>query len=113
MGWGFSELKLRACDFPIVVAAVVLASDGGGVCRYARVALGGVAMTPVRSSAAEEALIGRPLDDAQLEEATRIAHADLSPPADLHAPADYRRRAAAVHLRLALDHAAQSLKEVR
>jgi aerobic carbon-monoxide dehydrogenase medium subunit len=112
MGWGFSELKLRACDFPIVVAAVVLASDAGGVCRHARVALGGVAMTPIRSPAAEEALIGRPVDVARLEEATRLAHADLSPPTDLHAPADYRRRAAAVHLRLALGHAAQSLKEV-
>ncbi len=111
--WGFSELKLRACDFPIVVAAAVLTSDRGGVCRHARVALGGVAVMPVRSPAAEAALIGRALDTARLDEATRLACAELAPPTDLHAPADYRRRAAAVHLRLALEGAAQGHKEVR
>jgi CO/xanthine dehydrogenase FAD-binding subunit len=110
--WGFSELKLRACDFPIIVAAAVLTSGDDGVCRMARVALGGVASTPMRSSAAEEALTGRRLDANTIAAATRVGIAELRPPDDLHAPADYRLRAATVHLRRALDHAVERLREV-
>ncbi len=109
--WGFSELKLRACDFPIVVAAAVLASDDDGNCRTARIALGGVASIPVRSRAAEEALTGRPLDAKTIAAATAAGIAELRPPDDLHAPAEYRLRAATFQLRRTLDQAVQRLRE--
>ena len=109
--WGFAELKLRACDFPIVIAAVVVERDAHGICRESRIALGGVAATPVRSTAAEAALVGRPLDRESIDTACAAAVAVLDPPSDLHASADYRRRAAAVKLRAALEDAARHTGE--
>lgn len=107
--WGFSELKFRGCDFPIVIAAVVLNLDGN-VCTRARIALGGAAPTPIRVHAAEIDLVGRVVDEAAIRYVAALAEESASPMHDLHAPAAYRKRAAAVQvtraLRMAMDEEA-------
>jgi xanthine dehydrogenase YagS FAD-binding subunit len=68
-------LKLRdraSYEFALASAAVVLASEGGTI-RHARVALGGVGTRPWRSSEAEQALLGKPIDKA-----TFVAAADAA-----------------------------------
>jgi len=102
--WGFSELKFRGCDFPIVIAAVVLEMDGG-LCTSARIAVGGASSTPIRVLAAETDLAGRPVDDAAIAHVAALAEASADPMHDLHAPADYRKRAAAVQVTRALQMA--------
>lgn len=99
--WGFSELKFRGCDFPIVIAAVVL-EFRGETCTSARIAVGGAASTPVRVEAAEIDLVGSRIDEAAIQHAAALVVAFADPMDDLHAPADYRKRAAAAQVTRAL-----------
>jgi carbon-monoxide dehydrogenase medium subunit len=99
--WGFSELKFRGCDFPIVIAAVVLEMSGD-VCTSARIAVGGASSTPIRVPDAERDLIGRPVDESAIAHSAALVEAAADPMHDLHAPADYRKRAAAVQVTRAL-----------
>jgi aerobic carbon-monoxide dehydrogenase medium subunit len=87
--WGFSELKLRGCDFPIVVVVVLLNFDGR-LCSQARVAVGGLAPTPIRLHAVESALIGTQVDGATIRRAAASTPDHVSPPDDLHASSSYR-----------------------
>ncbi len=84
----------------IVTVAAALELDGD-VVTQARIALGGVAPTPVRARAAEQALIGRPLHEAA-EDAAQAAHEGTAPFDDAYASAWYRARVLPVHVRRAL-----------
>jgi carbon-monoxide dehydrogenase medium subunit len=106
-GWGFGYEKFarRAEDWAMVaVCALVRVEDG--VCADVRVGLTHMAATPLRASAVEEALRGRPLDTETIAAAAALAADDTSPPADLNASADYRRNLARVLCRRALAQAA-------
>jgi xanthine dehydrogenase YagS FAD-binding subunit len=70
-------LKIRdreSYEFALTSAAIALELDGPDV-RQARIALGGVATKPWRAAAAEEALVGQPLTEANAEHAARLAFA--------------------------------------
>jgi len=76
------------------VALVGLASRlsfSDGVVTAARMALCSVASRPIRVAAAENALIGRPADDASIAEAGWLAVDSVSPIDDQRATASYRR----------------------
>jgi xanthine dehydrogenase YagS FAD-binding subunit len=58
----FTKFRLRkAVDFAILSVATMLTMSGS-TCTAARIALGGVAPTPLRSTAAESAIVGKTLD---------------------------------------------------
>jgi xanthine dehydrogenase YagS FAD-binding subunit len=64
-------LKIRdrsSYEFALAAAAVALELDGDGV-KNARIGLGGLAYRPWRSMEAEQALIGKPLNEATAEAA--------------------------------------------
>lgn len=82
------------------VAAVVTVEDG--LVRHARIALGGVAPRPIRAHAAEQALLGRPLDREAAEAAGEAARDGIEPFDDAYASAWYRARVLPVHVRRAL-----------
>jgi len=84
----------------VTVAAVVVAEDG--VVRSARIALGGAGERPVRATHAEDALTGKPFDEATVEAAGRAALADAATFDDAIASAWYRARVLPVHFRRAL-----------
>jgi xanthine dehydrogenase YagS FAD-binding subunit len=67
-----------AFDWPLVSTAVALHVEGG-VVRSARIILGAVATVPLRAAAAEQALIGRRLDDATAEATANAAVAGAQP----------------------------------
>jgi carbon-monoxide dehydrogenase medium subunit len=93
-GWGFAEVSRRHGDFALVGAVAVLSRNPDGAVARARLAFFGAGGTPVRGAAGERALEGRAPTPALLAEAARAAADGLSPEADLHATADYRRRVA-------------------
>jgi xanthine dehydrogenase YagS FAD-binding subunit len=75
----YASVKEKAAfDWPLVSTAVALRVDGG-VVRQARIILGAVAPVPLRSTAAEQALIGGRLDEAMVEAVATAAVASAQP----------------------------------
>jgi carbon-monoxide dehydrogenase medium subunit len=107
-GFACEEVARRHGDFALVGAVVGVSITDQRVDRAA-IALFGVGTTPVRASAAEEALI-RDGVSADLALIGRTAADPLSPTGDLHASAAYRKQVAATVVRRAL---ANALEEAR
>lgn len=98
----YMKYRLRAVDTAIVGVAVVLNMEHG-VCREARVALGGVTPVPFRSKEAEAALAGKLPTPSVIEEAAQAVVAEAGPISDSRASADYRRKMVTVFTRRALN----------
>ncbi|HEY1371994.1 MAG TPA: xanthine dehydrogenase family protein subunit M [Candidatus Binatia bacterium] len=92
---------MRPGDLAIVGVAALLEMDGG-VCRRARLALGGVGPVAFRALEAEKLLGGARLDEDAIDAAADAAAAVCDPIDDAHAPAEYRRKMARVFVRRAL-----------
>ena len=88
-------------DKPIVSACATARIDKG-VARDVRIALGGVAETAVRASAAEKLLEGQALIDALVEKAVRTVAENLSPCGDFRGSVEYRKEMAVVLTRRAI-----------
>lgn len=88
----FLKLGLRRAQaISVIDIAVVVTLDADGVARDARIALGCLAPTVVRATAAEAYLEGNVLDDAACAEAGRLAVGDAAPIDDVRGSAAYRR----------------------
>lgn len=98
----FLKLGLRRyLVISVVMAAVEVTTDPDDRIAEARVAIGACSPVAQRLRSLEAALVGRSLDDVDV--AMIVDHfAALSPIDDVRATADYRRRAAAVLVRRAL-----------
>ena len=90
-GFVVDEVARRAGDFALAGVTTALQLDPDGAVQRAAIALFGMAGTPVRSPAAETALVGSHPDLAALREAAQLAVRDLDPPDDVHASSAYRR----------------------
>jgi len=83
-GWRsrYDEIQERAdFDWPLVSIAAAVRSEGSTV-REARIVLGAVAPIPWRSVRAEQALTGKPLDEASATAAARAAVVGAAPMSD-------------------------------
>lgn len=87
---GFHKIaKRRFDDISGVAVAFALDVVEGRVAR-ARIGLGGVAATPLRAGATEEALTGQPWTSATVEAAARVLASEGTPLDDQRASAAYR-----------------------
>jgi len=76
---GHYEVRYKAShDWPLAFTTVVLAMNGGTI-QSARVVLGAVAPVPWRSKPAEEALTGKPLNEATAAAAGEAAVSEAAP----------------------------------
>lgn len=89
-GWAFEEVARRFGDFALASIAVSVRRGGSGL-EDARIAVMGVADTPLRLREAEGELLGLGLDDQTPERFSEIVVSKVSPNDDLHASAEYRR----------------------
>jgi carbon-monoxide dehydrogenase medium subunit len=106
-GWsfGYQKFNRRQEDWAMVaVCALVRVQDG--TVADVRIGLTNMGGTPLRASAAEDALRGQPLEATAIGAAAEQAAEGTSPPADLNASADYKRHLARVLCRRALEQAA-------
>jgi carbon-monoxide dehydrogenase medium subunit len=94
IGVGFHEVSARRSDFAFASAAAQIALGEDGVCRRVALGIGGVTVRPLRLDAAARALEGTRAEETVVRESLRAALAEIEPLSDLHASADYRRRAA-------------------
>jgi CO/xanthine dehydrogenase FAD-binding subunit len=107
--WGFSELRLRSCDFAIALAAVTIALDASGRCIEARIALGGAAATPVRVRGAEAELTGRFVTPQVIQSAAAAVRESITDAADdVSASAEYRLAVLPLQVMRALTMAMES-----
>jgi xanthine dehydrogenase small subunit len=87
---GFHKVAKRRFDDISSVAVAFALDVHEGVVREARVGLGGVAATPLRARATEEALTGRRWDATTVEEAAAVLATEGTPLDDHRSSAAYR-----------------------
>jgi carbon-monoxide dehydrogenase medium subunit len=103
----YLKLERKVGDFATVGVAVFVVSDGGRVSQ-AGIGLTGVAPTNLKATAAEQALIGRELDEAAIEEAARLAADATDPHSDHRGSADYKRHVVSVFVARGLREATRT-----
>lgn len=113
-GFGAAYLRFiprNEMDIAVVGAGVSVQLDESRTkIVAARIALGAVAPTPLFVAAAGEALIGKAISDATIDEAARLAQAAATPITDMRGTAEYRKHLSAVLTRRALHKAIERAK---
>jgi aerobic carbon-monoxide dehydrogenase medium subunit len=100
-GWAYQKLKRKIGDFATAAAAVLLKMQGGRVAS-ASIALTNVGATPLKASAAAASLVGKPIDEASVAEAARLAMEICDPTPDQRGDAQYKTAMAGEMTRRAL-----------
>jgi carbon-monoxide dehydrogenase medium subunit len=98
-GWSYTKMSRRAQDWATVAVAAVV--DGNGSVGRAAIALTNMGATPLRATAAEEALVG----GASIGDAAALAADGTEPPTDTAASSDFRKHLARGLTRRALEEA--------
>jgi 4-hydroxybenzoyl-CoA reductase subunit beta len=81
-GWRASYQKLRrrgAFDFPVLGVAAYVKRGTGGTVEDARLVLGGIAPSPIQVNEAAQALIGKALDQDQIQAAAEACYIKARP----------------------------------
>jgi CO/xanthine dehydrogenase FAD-binding subunit len=104
--WSFQKLGRTAVDISLANVAVGLQLDSRHCVKWARIALGSVAPTPMRAEGAEQFMTGRILDASLLAEIGEQVALEISPISDARTTAEYRREMCAVLTRRALEECA-------
>jgi CO/xanthine dehydrogenase FAD-binding subunit len=106
-GYALEEIARRHGDFAIAGVVAVVDLDDAGRIAEARIALFGVAPTPVRARETERALIGHDADDQVIRSAAALVQGVLDPPGDVRASRAYRKHIAEILTARALMRALQ------
>lgn len=88
-GYAYSKLKRKTGDWASAAAAVVMTMSGDTVSTI-RIALTNLAATAIRAEAAEAALQGKPLTDANIDAAAKAAMSICDPAVDLRGDVEYK-----------------------
>lgn len=88
-GWCYAKLKRKVGDFATAAAAVTLRMSGQAV-KEVSIALTNVGPCALKAGAAEQALVGKPLDDAAIAEAARLAMSICDPVEDQRGDVAYK-----------------------
>jgi aerobic carbon-monoxide dehydrogenase medium subunit len=104
-GFGYQKFTRRAEDWPMVGVSALVSRAADGTCDDVRIGLTHMGATPLRASAAEDALRGAQLDERSIAAAAEQAAEGTDPPGDLNATPEYKRHLARVLTRRALEEA--------
>ena len=107
-GAGTAYLKFlprTADDYATVSVAAVVTPDEAGNCGDIRIVLGSVGLTPIRATAAEDALRGQPLTDETIGAAAAMVQDAVDPLEDHRGSTEYKREMAEVFTRRAVRQA--------
>ena len=103
-GWGYEKFTRRAEDWAMV-GVVALVKNNGGTCEDVRIGLTHMGTTPLRATAAEDALRGQSLSAESIAAAAEQAAEGTDPPGDLNATPEYKQHLARVLTKRALSAA--------
>ena len=105
-GSAYEKVKRRTGDWATAASGAALWLDGPNI-GAAGIALSAVNPTEVRSTRAEQALVGKPPSEEAFAAAGELAAADCSPVTDQRGPAEYKRHLAKELTTRALRRAAE------
>jgi CO/xanthine dehydrogenase FAD-binding subunit len=94
VGVGFHEINARRSDFAFAMAAAQVALNDDGTCHELALGIGAITPVAFRLDAVGSKFAGSMIEESTLRAAIRDALNDVEAMSDLHASADYRRRAA-------------------
>lgn len=102
-GWGshYEKFVRVAHQWSIVAVAATVRVDGGTIAE-AKVGLTNMGSTPLRASAVEQALVGKPATEDAVRDACAAAADGTNPPSDLNGDSEYRKHLATVLTRRAV-----------
>lgn len=103
------RLGLRTAFVCSIISVAVRVRWDGKAVTEARIAMGAVAPTPIRTAGAESFLVGTDGSPAALAEAAAKAAAEVSPISDLRASAEYRKAMAETLTRRMLTQCLENL----
>ena len=114
-GAAFLKFLPRTADdyATVAVAATVTLQSDGERCHEARIALGSVGVTPIRSRAAEALLSGQQLSKTLVDAAGEAVKHDVDPLTDHRGSAAYKREMSAVMVGRALTQAWEAARAAR
>jgi aerobic carbon-monoxide dehydrogenase medium subunit len=104
-GFGYQKFTRRAEDWAMVGVCALVSRAADGTCDDVRIGLTHMGSTPLRATAAENALRGGALDGNSIAAAAEQAAEGTDPPGDLNATPEYKRHLARVLTRRALEEA--------
>ena len=105
-GYGYQKFNRRAEDWAMVGVCALVKKADDGTCQDVRIGLTHMGATPLRATAAEDALRGQALDADSIARTAEHAAEGTHPPGDLNATPDYKRHLARTLTRRALTEAA-------
>ena len=106
-GTAYAKLGHPASEYVVVSAGALIHRDPSGSCVSARVALGGLGSGPIRATATERDLRGKPLTPQAIAAAAAKAAEGTDPDGDTYASAGYKRHVATVYAKRAIEAAVQ------
>ncbi|WP_028058513.1 FAD binding domain-containing protein [Candidatus Solirubrobacter pratensis] len=106
-GFGYHKFNRRQEDWAMVAVSAAVKKGADGSAEDVRIGLTHMSSVPLRATASEDALRGKPLTEENIAAAAELASEGTEPPADLNASADYKRHLARVLTRRALADASQ------
>ena len=90
-GGAYFKLERKVGDYAIAGVAAYITLDAQNNVTYAGIGLTNVGPTPIKARAAEQSLVGKPLDDAAIHAAADLAADASQPTSDTRGPAEYKR----------------------
>jgi carbon-monoxide dehydrogenase medium subunit len=111
--WGAAFQKMgkrKGMTIAVVSVAVAVVLGSSGIVQDAKIALGSVATTVIRSPGAEKRLIGTEAGSGVIQDAANAVIEDISPITDVRSTAQYRGCASQVLTRRALEEAVKQAK---
>jgi carbon-monoxide dehydrogenase medium subunit len=106
-GSAYAKHRHPASGYAVVGVAAVVRLGADGACQEARVAVTGAGTHAKRAAGVEQALVGKPLDEATISQAAASAADGLDLLSDSYASADFRAHLTQVYTQRALATAAQ------
>ncbi|HXZ04260.1 MAG TPA: xanthine dehydrogenase family protein subunit M [Ktedonobacteraceae bacterium] len=90
-GGAYLKLERKVGDYAIAGVAAYITLDNNGNVSYAGIGLTNVGQAPIKARDAEQALLGKQLNDAGIHQAADLAAAAAQPLSDTRGPAEYKR----------------------
>ncbi|MGH2509796.1 MAG: FAD binding domain-containing protein, partial [Ktedonobacteraceae bacterium] len=90
-GGVYLKLERKVGDYAIAGVAAYVCLNAGGLVTHAGLGLTNVGPAPIKARAAEQALVGQPLNASTIRRAADLAAAASQPSSDTRGPAEYKR----------------------